>query len=57
MLYWLNDKSEGNTDTYNFLERRIDTVMRIGGAIGRAGKSFAGVGSPFDIFRRPSARR
>jgi len=57
VLYWLNDKSEGNTDTHNFLERRIETVMRIGGAIGRAGKSFAGAGSPFDIFRRPSARR
>ena len=53
VLYWINDKSPGTTDTYQFLERRIDTVMRIGGAIGRAGKSFANIGSPFDLFRRP----
>lgn len=57
VLYWLNDKSEGTADTFQFLERRIDTVMRIGGAIGRAGKSFANIGSPFDLFRRPFARR
>jgi len=53
VLYWVNDKSEGTLDTYQFLERRVDTVMRIGGALGRAGKSFANIGSPFDIFRRP----
>lgn len=57
VFYWVNDKSEGTADTYHFLERRIDTVMRIGGALGRAGKSFAGAGSPFDIFRRPFPRR
>lgn len=53
VFYWINDKSEGTADTYHFLERRIDTVMRIGGALGRAGKAFANIGSPFDIFRRP----
>ena len=53
VLYWINDKSEGTADTYHFLERRIDTVMHIGGALGRAGKSLAGAGSPFDLFRRP----
>ncbi|MHA1536916.1 MAG: COQ9 family protein [Alphaproteobacteria bacterium] len=53
VLYWINDKSEGPADTYHFLERRIDTVMAIGGQLGRAGKSFANMGSPFDIFRRP----
>lgn len=53
VLYWLNDKSEGTADTYDFLERRIDTVMRIGGALGRAGKALAGARFPFDLFRRP----
>lgn len=29
-LYWLEDRSEGFADTWAFLERRIDDVMRIG---------------------------
>jgi ubiquinone biosynthesis protein COQ9 len=28
LLYWLNDRSEGNEATWGFLDRRIDTVMR-----------------------------
>lgn len=57
VFYWVNDKSEGTVDTYQFLERRIDTVMRVGGALGRAGKSFKDAASPFDLFRRPFPRR
>ena len=53
----LKDKSAGSGDTYQFLERRIDTVMLIGGALGRAGKSFKDAASPFDLFRRPFSRR
>jgi len=34
-LYWLNDKSEGNEKTWEFLERRIDNVLKIGQAIGK----------------------
>ena len=30
-LYWLADKSEGLADTWAFLDRRIDGVIRIGG--------------------------
>ena len=30
-LYWLADKSEGFADTWAFLDRRIDEVIRIGG--------------------------
>ena len=51
LLYWLNDKSEGHADTWTFLDRRIEDVMRIGGAIGRGTKSFSGFRGPF---RRPS---
>jgi ubiquinone biosynthesis protein COQ9 len=28
LLYWLNDRSEGNAATWSFLDRRIDDVMR-----------------------------
>jgi ubiquinone biosynthesis protein COQ9 len=28
LLYWLNDRSEGNEATWSFLDRRIDDVMR-----------------------------
>jgi ubiquinone biosynthesis protein COQ9 len=28
LLYWLNDRSEGHTDTRQFLSRRIDNVMQ-----------------------------
>jgi ubiquinone biosynthesis protein COQ9 len=30
VLYWLTDESEGYADTWSFLDRRIDEVMRIG---------------------------
>ena len=29
ILYWLDDRSEGATDSWAFLDRRIDDVMRI----------------------------
>jgi ubiquinone biosynthesis protein COQ9 len=29
LLFWLNDRSEDNTATWAFLDRRIDDVMRI----------------------------
>jgi len=28
LLYWLNDRSEGNEASWSFLDRRIDDVMR-----------------------------
>lgn len=34
-LYWLNDKSDGNEKTWEFLGRRIDNVLKIGMAIGK----------------------
>ena len=35
LLFWLEDRSEGFGDTWAFLERRIDDVMRIGGVRSR----------------------
>ncbi len=29
LLYWLGDRSEGQSDTWGFLDRRIDNVMQI----------------------------
>ena len=37
-LYWLEDKSEGSKASWAFLDRRIDEVLKLGGAIGRARK-------------------
>jgi ubiquinone biosynthesis protein COQ9 len=48
LLYWLNDRSEGFADTWNFLDRRIDDVMRIEGLksrLQRFGERLASGGS------------
>ena len=29
-LYWLNDKSDGNENTWKFLDRRIENVLQVG---------------------------
>lgn len=34
-LYWLEDRSDGSADTWAFLDRRIEDVMRIGKARSR----------------------
>ncbi|MFD2204144.1 COQ9 family protein [Kiloniella antarctica] len=36
MLFWLEDKSEGYEKTWNFLDRRIAEVLKIGGALGKS---------------------
>lgn len=35
LLYWLNDRSEGFAETWAFLARRIEDVMRVAGTLGR----------------------
>ena len=37
-LYWLEDQSDGHKQSWAFLERRIDDVMRIGQATGKVKK-------------------
>jgi ubiquinone biosynthesis protein COQ9 len=54
-LYWLTDESEGFADTWAFLDRRIEDVMRVGGLPRRLG---AWMEAKFEqgadaLFRRP----
>lgn len=35
LLVWLDDHSEGHADTWEFLERRLDDVIKVGPFIGR----------------------
>ena len=36
LLYWLDDRSDGQQDTKAFLERRINEVLKVGGRFGKA---------------------
>ena len=36
LLFWLNDESEGCSETWAFLDRRLAEVIKIGGGLGRA---------------------
>lgn len=64
-LYWLDDESDGYEDTWAFLDRRIEDVMKIQKVRGRIKRFAATMGSPLDtwhksplreMWRRPSAR-
>ena len=50
-LYWLDDKSEDSRASWEFLDRRIDGVLRVGGTLGKAAKA-AGRFDPAPILRR-----
>jgi ubiquinone biosynthesis protein COQ9 len=51
-LYWLDDRSEGASDTNAFLERRIDEVLTVGMRVGKTMSSILDL--PDRLFRRPS---
>lgn len=38
LLYWLDDKSEGNAATWDFLDRRIENIMQVAKLRGRLDK-------------------
>jgi ubiquinone biosynthesis protein COQ9 len=40
-LFWLNDDSAGHEKTWEFLDRRIAEVLKVGGALGRLKKKKA----------------
>lgn len=42
-LYWLNDTSVGHDATWDFLSRRIETVLKIGGRAGRLASAGASI--------------
>ena len=52
LLYWLDDKSEGQAATWDFLDRRIGDVMRIQKLRGRLGGFTANWPDPSRLFRR-----
>lgn len=52
VLYWLSDKSDGQADTWAFLERRIDEIMAIPKIKSRFTEALAGFVRPFSPFRR-----
>lgn len=52
VLYWLDDSSEEFADTWAFLERRIDDVLRIPKLRGRVGEVLSAILRPRPILRR-----
>lgn len=52
LLYWLDDKSEGLTNTWSFLDRRIADVMKIQAARGRVERLASQLPNPFRLFVR-----
>jgi len=54
LLYWLDDKSEESSDTWAFLDRRIDNVMQIQKTRGRLERWLP---DPDDLMRRALRRR
>lgn len=55
VLYWIEDRSEGFTETWSFLDRRIADVMRIPKLTGRLRRAADAIPNPFTLFRQ--ARR
>lgn len=57
ILYWMEDEGDGKGDfpeTWSFLDRRIEDVLRTFGMPRRVKEQFNGLLSPFAIFRRYS---
>lgn len=50
VLYWLEDKSEGQQATWEFLDRRIADVMRVPQALGSIRDRLASLPNPFKPF-------
>lgn len=57
LLYWLNDASEGQQQTWAFLERRIDGVLSLPRTLGSLRDRLPRFGSPFEVFRQFRDRR
>ena len=57
LLFWLNDESEGSAETWAFLARRIDEVLKVGGSLGKGVKALLDVPDRLFRFRPGSMRR
>lgn len=51
VLFWLNDRSEGDAATWDFLARRIDGVMRLPGTAARVRDRLRTAPNPLRLFR------
>jgi ubiquinone biosynthesis protein COQ9 len=49
LLYWLEDRSEGQERTWDFLDRRIEEVVRVGGRLGKTLKRLESI--PETLYR------
>ena len=56
MLYWLDDRSEGAAETWGFLERRLDQVMRLPKVTERVRALGRALPNPLRLFRPPALR-
>ena len=52
VLFWLNDTSEGSTDTWEFLDRRLADVARFGKATGKLKERLKGFPRTHRPYRR-----
>lgn len=52
VLYWLNDKSPDCTDSWAFLDRRIEEVMQVPKLLGRLGSVTERLPNPFRVAQR-----
>ena len=52
VLYWLNDNSEDNAATWDYLERRIADILRVPAFKARIEKALSSLPGPFAAFRR-----
>jgi ubiquinone biosynthesis protein COQ9 len=52
LLYWLDDESEGQQDTWEFLDRRIGDIMKIQKLRGRFEKACTQIPNPREFFKR-----
>jgi ubiquinone biosynthesis protein COQ9 len=50
LLFWLEDKSEGQVDTWSFLDRRIDNVMALPKAMGGVKAKLEAAAAPLKPF-------
>ena len=55
VLFWINDRSPDSAESWAFLDRRIDEVMRVPPALARIGKLFERLPNPLRLLR--AARR
>ncbi len=54
-LYWLQDESEGRSDSWAFLDRRINDALRLPALGARARRAFGTLPDPFKILRAARA--